>query len=118
MTIIVLLFSWIAFTGACGMTAEQKRQAPLKTAIINANVWSGAGFAHNRTVVLVGGIISNANPAGATIVDAKGGYLIPGLIDTHCHIQSCSYLNTMRQYGVTTALDMGTYQSARAERPE
>jgi hypothetical protein len=39
---------------------------------------------------LVGGIISNANPAGATTIDAKGGYL-------------------MRQYGVTTALDMGTY---------
>jgi imidazolonepropionase-like amidohydrolase len=109
MTRNILLFSLIALAGACLMSAEQKRQAPPKTAIINANVWNGSGFTLNKTVVLIGGIITNAPSAGATTVDAKGGYLIPGLIDTHCHIQSCSYLTAMRQYGVTTALDMGTY---------
>jgi imidazolonepropionase-like amidohydrolase len=109
MSLILMLFSLMALAGACGMSSEQKRQAPPKTAIINVNVWNGAGFSQNKTVILIGGIISNTNAAGATTVDAKGGYLIPGLIDTHCHITSYSYLNAMRQYGVTTALDMGTY---------
>jgi imidazolonepropionase-like amidohydrolase len=92
---IALLLCLIALASAGGMTAEQKRDAPPKTAIINANVWNGSRFAQ-KTIVLIGGIISNANPNGATVVDANGGYLIPGLIDTHCHIQSCAYLNTMR----------------------
>jgi hypothetical protein len=56
-----------------------------------------------------GSLISNANPAGATTVDGKGGYLIPGLIDAHCQVTSCSHLTTLRQYGVTIAVDMGTY---------
>lgn len=77
------------------MTVEQKRDTPPKTAIINANVWNGSGFAQNKTIVLIGRIISNANQYGATVVDANGGYLIPGLIDTHCHIRSCSDLNAM-----------------------
>lgn len=109
MDLLVFFPSLIALVGACGMTVEQKRRAPPLTAIINANVWNGSGFAQNKTVVLLGGIISHANPYGAIVVDAKGGFLLPGLIDTHCHNQSCSYLNAMRQYDVTTALDMGTF---------
>jgi hypothetical protein len=79
---------------------------------------NGAGFPQNRRVVLIGGIISNANAAGATTVNAKGGYVISSLINTHCHITLFSYLNAMRQYGATATLDMGTgpYSSVTACR--
>ena len=85
------------------------RQALAKTAITNVNVWNGSGYSRNSTVVIVNGLISNANVAGGTVYDAAGGFLFPGFIDTHCHVQDCSDLDTLRQYGVTTALDMGTY---------
>ena len=99
-------FAWTVL--ACGQYLYG-RQAPAKTAIINANVWNGSRYTKNGTVVIINGLISNANPAGATVYDAGGGYLLPGFLDTHCHVQACSDLNTLRSYGVTTALDMGTY---------
>ncbi len=103
----VLIASSTAIVAAC--SSEDYQQLP-KTAITNAYVWRGKGFSdHLETVVICGGKISNANPYGATVIDAQGGYLIPGLIDTHCHVQKCSYLTSLRQYGVTTAFDMGTY---------
>ena len=40
--------------------------------------------------------------------NAAGKYLIPGLIDSHCHIFSPDDLLTLRSNGVTAALDMGT----------
>ena len=95
---------------ACASTPEQRAAAGPLIAIQNVHVWNGKGFpSTTSTVVLSGGIITNANPAGATVVNGNGGYLLPGFIDSHCHIQECSYLTPMRQYGVTTALDMGSF---------
>ncbi len=107
-----LFTGFVALAAACGMPDHPGYKAPKKTAITNVKVFDGTKFGRETTVVIVGDIISNAHPAGAMVVDAKGGYLIPGLIDSHCHINSCSYLDAMRQYGVTTALDMGTYPYA------
>ena len=86
------------------------REIPSKTAIANVHVWDGAGFSAPSTVVIIDSIITNANAADAkTVVDGNGGYLMPGYIDTHCHVTSCSYLSAMRANGITTALDMGTF---------
>ena len=80
-----------------------------KTAITNVLVWDGTKFPRSRsTVVIVDGIISNENSVGAVIINGKGGFLIPGLIDSHVRLTDCAYLGTMQKYGVTTALDMGT----------
>lgn len=35
---------------------------------------------------------------------------MPGLIDAHYHMTDYAYLTTMRKHGITTALDMGTFQ--------
>ena len=80
-----------------------------KTAITNVLVWDGTKFPRSRsTVVIVDGIISNENSVGAVIINGKGGFLIPGLIDSHVHLSDCAYLATLQKYGVTTALDVGT----------
>ncbi|MBI3939190.1 MAG: amidohydrolase family protein [Acidobacteria bacterium] len=47
-------------------------------------------------------------PQGATVIDASGKYLIPGLIDSHVHYAEWAaelYLN----HGVTTVLDLGNH---------
>jgi predicted amidohydrolase len=46
-------------------------------------------------VVLIGGIISNANPYEAAVVDSAGVFLMPGLIDPQAHVTYCSYLTTL-----------------------
>lgn len=105
-TIVIYLLS--AATTACEMPRDMSR-VPRKTAITNVHVFDGRGFSPLSTVVISGGIITNANAFGADVVDGGGGYLLPGLIDSHCHVTSCSYLNSMLRWGITTALDMGTY---------
>ncbi|KFZ20352.1 hypothetical protein V502_03223 [Pseudogymnoascus sp. VKM F-4520 (FW-2644)] len=109
MSIAAFFTSLAALAAACGLPAHMERQVPPKSAITNVHVFDGTKFGQPTTVVMVGGIITNANAFGATVVNGNRGYLIPGLIDAHCHITSCSYLTTMRQYGVTTALDMGSF---------
>jgi imidazolonepropionase-like amidohydrolase len=61
-------------------------------AITNANVWTVSGRTiENGTVVVSQGKIRAVGsdvkiPKGAEIIDAKGGSLIPGIIDCHSHI--------------------------------
>ncbi|MFK0175165.1 amidohydrolase family protein [Streptomyces xanthochromogenes] len=82
------------------------------TALINARVFDGDRTLEATTVVFdstgilaVGG---NA-PASAQVVDAKGGTLLPGLIDAHVHTNVESLALALR-FGVTTELEMqGTY---------
>ncbi|KZT44231.1 composite domain of metallo-dependent hydrolase [Sistotremastrum suecicum HHB10207 ss-3] len=68
-------------------------------------------------VVIKGGVIDQVGPAvtidipkGSTVVDAEGGYVIPGLIDVHAHWGGMSTSHPARSwemeaflaYGVTT----------------
>ncbi|KAF9893241.1 hypothetical protein FE257_011671 [Aspergillus nanangensis] len=107
---IIYLSTFLALTSACGLPHGFEKKDLVKTAIKNVHVWNGQKFSKDlSTVVFINGNLSNAPSLGATMVDGAGGYLLPGFIDAHCHIQECSYLDAMRQYGVTTALDMGTF---------
>jgi len=46
-------------------------------------------------------------PPGATVVDAAGKYMIPGLWDMHVHIADRAYLPQFIAHGVTGVRDMG-----------
>ncbi|MFF7363272.1 amidohydrolase family protein [Streptomyces sp. NPDC008125] len=78
------------------------------TAIINARVFDGDRTLEASTVVLdATGILAVGGqaPAGAEIVDARGGTLLPGLIDAHVHTNAESLALALR-FGVTTELEM------------
>jgi imidazolonepropionase-like amidohydrolase len=51
--------------------------------------------------------------AGATI--SRGGVLLPGLIDAHVHLRGTGDLAELARWGVTTALDMGSWPPALIE---
>ncbi|KAJ9615102.1 hypothetical protein H2200_001176 [Cladophialophora chaetospira] len=113
-----LITLWALTTTACDLPAHIQRRAD-KTAITNVHVYDGTQFSTDlKTVVIVGGLISSAAVTDAPTVDGQGGYLAPGFIDSHCHLTSCSFLTPLRQYGITTGLDMGTfpYSSLKACR--
>src|SRR5882724_5808302 len=65
------------------------------TAIVGATLWDGTGRAPvtNAVTVIRGDRILCAGaagecpvPRGAKAIDARGRYLIPGLIDSHVHL--------------------------------
>ena len=78
------------------------------TSITNARVFDGERIIDAQTVVIdgayihaVGGVV----PVGATVIDARGATLLPGLIDSHVHTD-IEGLRDALLFGVTTELDM------------
>jgi imidazolonepropionase-like amidohydrolase len=72
----------------------------------------------DQTVVIDGAHIrsvGDAAPAGATITDARGGTLLPGLIDSHVHTD-LDGLRDALLFGVTTELEMNGRWSRRERR--
>lgn len=106
----LLLMLAAAAPAACGQSTATS--APTATLIRDAQVFDG-DTVHERASVLVrDGLIAAIGadldaPDGATIVDAEGMTLLPGLIDSHTH----AFGDALREalvFGVTTELDMFT----------
>ncbi|KAM5341318.1 hypothetical protein ACJ41O_014349 [Fusarium nematophilum] len=79
-----------------------------KLAIKNVRVFDGEQLTEPTMVVIDGGVIGS-NAAGADEIDAANGVLIPGLIDSHIHLENERHLQRMADWGVTTALGMGEW---------
>ncbi|MER6117548.1 amidohydrolase family protein [Streptomyces sp. NPDC001743] len=59
--------------------------------IVNATVWSGGTWTADQDVHLVDGRVDAVAPAGtrhrgAEVLDAAGGHLVPGMVNTHTHL--------------------------------
>ena len=83
----------------------------MSTAITDARIFDGYEVIEARSVLIDGAAIARvggAVPPGATVIDAGGGTLLPGLIDAHCHT-SIDSLRLALRFGVTTELDMMGY---------
>ena len=100
-------------TNYFGANSVKPCAAPVRTAIKNVHVWDGHQRIPNTTIVIDGKTISlTGDTVGAKIVDGKGGFLMPGLIDAHVHASSKRGLDTLAHNGVTTAFDMGSFPSS------
>jgi imidazolonepropionase-like amidohydrolase len=95
-------------------------------AITNANVLNirtGQVTANAVVVVSAGKIdsIGSPPPAGATTIDARGRFVLPGLMDAHTHISDFasarraleSGVTTVRSAGVSHYLDVGLRELVR-----
>jgi imidazolonepropionase-like amidohydrolase len=93
------------------------------TLIKGAKVFDGAAMIGTRDVLIRDGRIATIAatinpPVGATVVDAKGMTLLPGLIDSHTHAFGDALYQAL-VYGVTTEIDMFTeVNDARQKRAE
>ena len=88
------------------------------TTITNARIFDGEHVIDDKSVVIdegrihsVGGIV----PAGATVIDAHGATLMPGLIDSHVHTD-IEGLSDALKFGVTTELDMQGHWPAKKRK--
>ena len=95
------------------------------TALTNATLIDGTGAAPQAgtTIVMQGGRITAIGrdvkaPAGATVVDLSGKYVVPGIINGHGHVGPAAHERQVRQYalyGVTTTTSMASDPDAIAD---
>jgi hypothetical protein len=108
--------------------ALQCAAAASTVVIRGAAVWDSAqrAFLPNRTIQIEGDRIRaivprGATPRGAKVIDARGKYIIPGLIDAHVHVVHVLDFAQMTgeevmplylAYGVTSLRDTGDFVPA------
>ncbi|MCC6316712.1 MAG: amidohydrolase family protein [Gemmatimonadaceae bacterium] len=92
-------------------------QAQGRTLVItHANLIDGTrgAFASDASVVIRDGRIAEVvagtyqAPAGAEVIDARGRYLLPGLIDAHAHVSNFAAARRALESGVTTIRSAST----------
>ena len=90
-------------------------QVPSGTAFVGGTVitMSDAGVLKNHTVLVRGDTIlavgpsnSQSIPSGYDRIDARGKFLMPGLVDMHVHLSGRSNLASNLRYGITSVLQM------------
>ncbi len=127
----LLLVSAIALDGgACARPPRRPVPVPPLApaiAIVDAVLWDGTGRApvphavtlvRGNRILCAGSVGECPVPRNARVVDARGGWLIPGLIDTHVHLlflergsageDLANDLKDLLAQGITTVRDMGT----------
>jgi imidazolonepropionase-like amidohydrolase len=92
----MMRLSWVfvALFGLTVATASAQEPEPKQTLFINVNIFDGKtnGLTMNGRVLVENNLIkvvgddSLKAAKGATVVDGKGGTLMPGLIDGHVHV--------------------------------
>ncbi|MDH4107462.1 MAG: amidohydrolase family protein [Gammaproteobacteria bacterium] len=119
---------------ACGPAEAPTSPAPPEpepgqgaTAFVNATLWDGSGAqpVSGAVIVVRDGRIESAGPGpeppGAALVDLAGGFVMPGLINTHGHVSGrwapagiddesarvAAELRLLARYGVTTVNSLG-----------
>jgi imidazolonepropionase-like amidohydrolase len=88
------------------------------TAITNAHIFDGEQVIDEKIVLINGVLIQNVGgvvPSGATVIDAHGATLMPGLIDSHVHT-NVKGLRDALLFGVTTELEMMGHWSLKKRK--
>jgi imidazolonepropionase-like amidohydrolase len=78
-----------------------------KTALKNVRIFNGWGFSEPSTVAIDGDRITFDTRHAQHTIDGEGGFLLPGLIDSHIHLMRLDSLEALTSYGVTTVMNMG-----------
>ena len=92
----------LAIVGVTVVDVETGRTIPEQTIVLNAG-----------RITTIGAATSIPVPSGARVVEGKGKFLIPGLIDTHVHLGSSAQRDQLQAigpllaHGVTGVRDAG-----------
>jgi imidazolonepropionase-like amidohydrolase len=110
-----MLLTMLALAGCAGQAARTAEVATEPATVLRGRLIDGTGAApvENGVVVIVGTRITCAGaasacriPAGARVIDAEGGTILPGLIDLHAHVWDPAMLSMFLPAGVTTVRDL------------
>jgi imidazolonepropionase-like amidohydrolase len=123
----IALGSSVLAMASVGWQAQPEPSPPaVPTAIVGARLIDGAGTApaDDSVVVVEGDRIRAAGPRarvqiprGATVVEANGRIVMPGLVDVHCHINQP--IEDMKRYWIAQLRwGVTTMRSAGNDKPE
>ena len=109
-----ILLCLAAYLGATTVSGAQ--QAAPVVVLRHANLADGerGAIATNAALVIRNGQIAQIEnepfspPAGATVIDVAGRYVVPGLIDAHTHISTLTNARRALESGVTTIRSAST----------
>jgi len=79
------------------------------TAITNVRLLDGDSLSDELTVVLNGSLIASVSSEPVDVADAidgRGCVLLPGLIDSHLHVDGRASLEACANWGLTTVVDL------------
>jgi imidazolonepropionase-like amidohydrolase len=100
-------------------TASKETVMAMKTLFAEVRIFDGDRLWDGTHDVLADGpVIAAVEPGGtidepdARMVRHRGATLLPGLIDAHVHLRGTGDLEELARWGVTTALDMGSWPPA------
>ena len=97
-------------SGVSGTDVRRSTSSPQgKIAIENVRVFNGRSMSRARTVCIDKDRISSCHDNVTEVIDGSGRFLIPGLIDSHVHLQTVRDLETITSYGITTVFNMACY---------
>ncbi|MCJ1398418.1 hypothetical protein MMC11_001616 [Xylographa trunciseda] len=90
---------------------------PTTTTLLNVRIFNGYTLLAPSTLTISGGLITSISPFSSSVtepaipnaIDCDSHILLPGLIDSHIHLNGIPSLHALLASGVTTALDMGCY---------
>ena len=108
---VSLVFPLVVPAFSSAQTGPLPPQEP--AALINANVVNvrDGTILPKATIVIRDGKIASvgpgAAPAGVKVIDVRGKFVIPGLIDAHTHIANFRAARTALESGVTTVRSAG-----------
>jgi imidazolonepropionase-like amidohydrolase len=112
---LVLAIVWSSLL-PCAVEAQQRQpRAPQSLVIQGATLIDGTGAApiRNATIVIQGSkiqsILSGSSPVateGATVINAQGKFIVPGLFDAHVHWRGWTG-ELFLAHGITTVIDLG-----------
>jgi len=108
------IFCLVALCATGSVAGAQ--QTPAVVVLRHANLADGArgAIATNAALVIRNGQIAQIEsepftpPAGATVIDVGGRYVVPGLIDAHTHISTLANARRALESGVTTVRSAST----------
>jgi imidazolonepropionase-like amidohydrolase len=99
--------------------AIASKETAMVTIFMDVRVFDGNRIVDgSHDVVVDGRVIAAVEAAGtvtgkdAAVVRGHGAMLLPGLIDAHVHLRGPGDLEELARWGVTTALDMGSWPAA------
>ena len=113
--VIVLAIFWWSLLPAVVNAQRRQPRAPQSLVIQGATLIDGTGAApiRNVTLVIQGSKIqsissssSTAAPEGATVINAQGKFVVPGLFDAHVHWRGWTG-ELFLAHGITTVIDLG-----------